>query len=168
MNSPHAWVWAVLIYSHPGLLISYTILKASCKILISRLQQMRRPIACARLYTCLKHQRHAKKSMPFLIQKASRCAADHTAKTTMLFIFHFLYNTKILRENHVYLFFISLVQCWKLYYIFIFFTERTTDFERIKKKHEWWNNRFSDVFTYRLNLKNSASLFFLIQDNFMF
>ena len=40
--------------------------------------------------------------------------------------------------------------------------------ETIKKKHECWNNRFSDVFTYRLNLKNSASFFFLIQDNFMF
>ena len=52
--------------------------------------------------------------------------------------------------------------------IFIFFTERMTDFERIKKEHEWWNNRFSDVFTYHLSLKNSASLFFLIQDNFLF
>ena len=30
-----------------------------------------------------------KKSMPCLIKKASRCAADHTSKTTMLFIFHF-------------------------------------------------------------------------------
>ena len=30
-----------------------------------------------------------KKRMPFLIQKASRCAADRTSKTTF-FIFHFL------------------------------------------------------------------------------
>ena len=45
-----------------------------------------------------------------------------------------------------------------LYFYFIFIN---------KKKHEWWNNRFSDVFTYRRNLKNS-SLFFLIQDNIMF
>ena len=45
-----------------------------------------------------------KKSTPFFIQKASRCAADRTSKATTLFIFHFLYNTKILRENHVYLF----------------------------------------------------------------
>ena len=74
-----------------------------------------------------------KKSTPCLIQKASRCVSDHTSKTTMLFIFHFLYNTKILRENHAYLFFISLVQWWKLYYIFIFFTKRTTDFNRIKR-----------------------------------
>ena len=63
-----------------------------------------------------------KKSMHCLIQKASRCAADCMSKTIMLFIFHFLYNTKIFGENHVYLFFISLFQWWKLYYIFIFFT----------------------------------------------
>ena len=51
-----------------------------------------------------------------LIQKASRCVSK-----TKLFIFHFLYNTKILWENHVYLFFVSLVQLWKLC-ISIFFT----------------------------------------------
>ena len=60
--------------------------------------------------------------MHCLIQKASRCAADCMSKTIMLFIFHFLYNTKIFGENHVYLFFISLFQWWKLHYIFIFFT----------------------------------------------
>ena len=85
-----------------------------------------------------------KKSTPCLIQKALRCAADRTSKTTTLFIFHFLYNTKILRENNVY-FFISLFQWWKLYYIFTFFIQRITDFKRV-----------------------FASLFFLIQDNFMF
>ena len=47
--------------------------------------------------------------------------------------FHFLYNTKILRENHVYLFVVRLVQWWKLYYIYIFFTQRTTDFHRLKR-----------------------------------
>ena len=59
-----------------------------------------------------------KKNTPCLIQKASRCAADHTSKTTTLFNFHFPFTTKILGENHVYLF-ISLVQWWKLYYTFI-------------------------------------------------
>ena len=73
-----------------------------------------------------------KKSTPCLIQKASRCAADRTSKTTF-FIFHFLCNTKIVRENHVYLFVIWLVQWWKLYYIYIFFTQRTTDFDRLKR-----------------------------------
>ena len=75
----------------------------------SRLQHMKCAIACACLYKCLKHACLAKKSMPYFIQKASRCAADRMSKTTMLFIFHFLYNTDILWENHVHLF-ISLVQ----------------------------------------------------------
>ena len=51
----------------------------------------------------------------FLIKKASRCVADHTSKTGKFFIFPFLSNTKILRENHVYLFVILLVQWWKWY-----------------------------------------------------
>ena len=61
-----------------------------------------------------------KKSTLCFIQKASRSAADRTSKTTTLFIFHFLYDTKILQEDHVYLFFILLVQWWKLHYIFVF------------------------------------------------
>ena len=75
-----------------------------------RLQHMRCVITCACLCTCLKHWRRTKKSMPCLIKKASRCAADHTPKTAKFFIFSFLSNTKILGENHVYLFVILLVQ----------------------------------------------------------
>ena len=103
-----------------------------------RLWHMRHAIACAYVCTCLKHQWHAKKHVPCLIKKASRCVADCTSKTTTFFIFHFLYNTKILRENHVYLFVIWLVQWWKLYYIYIFFTQRMTDFDRSKRN---MNNR---------------------------
>ena len=44
-----------------------------------------------------------KKSMPCLIKNASICVADCMPKTTMFLIFHFLWNTKILQENHVYL-----------------------------------------------------------------
>ena len=95
---------------------------------LDRLRHLRHVIAHARLCTRLKHYRRAKKSMPCLIKKASRCATDRTSK--MFFIFHFLYNTKILRENHVYLW---LVQWWKLYYIYIFFTQRATDFGRLKR-----------------------------------
>ena len=98
-----------------------------------RLRHMRRAIARTHLFTCLKHLGRAKKSTPCLIKKASRCAVDRTSKTTTFFIFHFLYNTKFLRENHVYLFVIWLVQWWKLYYIYIFFTQRTTDFDRLKR-----------------------------------
>ena len=50
---------------------------------------MRRAIARARLCTHLKHWRHAKKSKPCLIKKASRCAADRTSKTTTFFTFTF-------------------------------------------------------------------------------
>ena len=62
-----------------------------------------------------------------MIKNDSRYAPDPTSKTTF-FIFHFLYNTKISRENHVYLFVNWLVQWWELYCIYIFFTERTIDF----------------------------------------
>ena len=37
---------------------------------------------------------------------------------------------------------------------------------QIKKKQD--DGTISDVFTYHLNLKRSASLFFLTKDNFMF
>ena len=47
-----------------------------------------------------------KKSMPCLIQRASRCAAVCMSKTTTVFIFHFLYNRKILRENDVFIYFL--------------------------------------------------------------
>ena len=96
----------------------YNFAKVCCQTTQSqgRLCNMRHAIACACLCACLKHWRHAKKSTPYLIKKASRCAADCTSKTTTLFIFHILYNTKILRENQMYLFVISLVQWWKFYY----------------------------------------------------
>ena len=71
--------------------------------------------------------RPAKKSTPCFIKKASRCAADRTSKTTC-FIFHFLYNTQRFYEKIFW-----LVQWWKLYYSHIFFTQRTTDFDRLKR-----------------------------------
>ena len=71
-----------------------------------------------------------KKSTPCLIKKASRCAADRTSKTTTFFISQFLWNTKILQKNHVYLLFhwFSGENC-----IYIFFTQRTTDFDKSKR-----------------------------------
>ena len=62
-----------------------------------------------------------------LIKKGSRCAANRTSKTTT-----FLSNTKILRENHVCLFVIWLVQWWKLDCIYIF-TQRMIDLHRLKR-----------------------------------
>ena len=125
---------------------------------------MRRAIARARLCTRLKRWRRAKKSTLCLIKKASRCATDRTSKTTF-FIFCSLYNTKILRENHVYCYLIGLVVKIVLYIYFLY--TKDGRLRQIKKKHEWWNNRFSDVFTYCLNLKYFACLFFLAKDNFM-
>ena len=55
-----------------------------------RLWHMRHAITHTRLCTHLKHWRLAKKSTPCLINKASRCAAYRTSKTTTFLIFHFL------------------------------------------------------------------------------
>ena len=72
----------------------------------------------------------SEKKHAFLDSKSFKvCGRSHVNA----FFFHFLYNTKILRENHVYLFVVRLVQWWKLYYIYIFFTQRTTDFHRLKR-----------------------------------
>ena len=130
--------------------------KASC--VISTCQNR------ARLCTGLKCWRRAKKSTPCLIKKASRCATDRTSKTTF-FIFRFLYNTKILRENHVCCYLIGSVVKIVLYLHFL--DTKDGRLWQIKKKPEWWNNCFSGVFTYCLNLKYFASLF-LAKDNFMF
>ena len=96
---------------------------------------MRRAIACACLCTRLKHLRRAKKNMPCLIKKVSRCAADRTSKTGTFFIFQRSCKklSKIILENHTHLFVISLIQWWKLYYIYIFFTQRATDVNRWKR-----------------------------------
>ena len=64
----------------------------SCLLQICRLWHMRHAIAPTCLSTCLStclKQRHDKKSMPCLIEKASRCAADSTSKTAMLLSFTF-------------------------------------------------------------------------------
>ena len=128
---------------------------------------MRRAVARAHLCTRLKHYRRAKLRLVWL-KKASWCAADRTSNTTTFFMVHFLENTKILRENNVYFYLcISLVQWWKFYYIYIFFTQRATHLTDWK---ETWmmEQSFSDVLNYRLiNLKHFASIFFLTQDNFM-
>ena len=99
---------------------------------------MRRAIARACLCTCLKCWRRAKKSRPCLIKKPSRCATDRTSKTATFFIFRFLYDTKKKKKNHVYLFLIWLVQWWKLHYIYIFFTQKTTDFDKLKRNMSDW------------------------------
>ena len=55
----------------------------------SRLQHMRCAIARAHLCLCLKRGRPAKKSMPCLIKKASRCVTDHASKQQRFLSFVF-------------------------------------------------------------------------------
>ena len=134
----------------------------------SRLWHMRCTIARTCLCTRLKHWRHAKKNKPCLIKNASRYAADCTSKTATFFIFPFLSNTKILWENHLYLFVILLVQWWKWYYQKqppeAFYKRRYS--EKCCKIHRKTSvsgclfNKFAgadDFFTYRLNLYKFVS-----------
>ena len=109
-----------------------------------------------------------KKSMPCLIKKASRCVIDRMSKTkNVVYLSLSIKHKDLTRKSCVFIcYFIGSVVKIVLHSYFLYIKDDRL--QRIRKKHEWWNNRFSDVFTYRLNLKNSASLFFLIQDNFMF
>ena len=90
-----------------------------------RLWHMRHAIT----HTCLStHLKHAKKSMQkkaclVLFKKLQGVWQIARLKQQRFLSFTFCITTKILRENHVYLFFISLVKWWKLYYIFILHKE---------------------------------------------
>ena len=83
------------------------------------------------------------KSTPCLIKKASRCVAVCTSKTTTFFVFHFRYNMQRFYKKIVCICYLigSLVKI-KLY----LFSLCTKDDRlwQIKKKHDWWNNHFSD------------------------
>ena len=80
-------------------------LKSQC-----RLRHMRRAIARARLCARLKDWRRAKKARLVWLRKLQDVRQIARLKQQLL------WNTNILRENQVYLFVISLVQWWKLYY----------------------------------------------------
>ena len=128
---------------------------------IYRLWHMRRAIARARLCTCLKHQRRAKKSSPCLIQKASRCAEDRTSKSTLLSFTLYKAHRSYKKIVCIYLLFhwfrVKIVLC-----IYIFFTQRTTDFNRLKR-----NMNDGTIFLLTsyclINPKIFGSLFFLIR-----
>ena len=108
---------------------------AVCSLVPNRLRHMRCVITRARLCTCLKHWRHAKKSTPCLIKRASRCATDRMSKTTMFFIFHFLYNTDLMRKSCVIIsYLIGSVVKTVLYLHFLY--TKDDRLPQIKKKHE--------------------------------
>ena len=101
--------------------------------------------------------------MPCLIQKASRCAADRMSKTIVFYLSLSIKHKDLMRKSCVFIFyFIGSVV--KIVFLFSLHKGRQTSKE-LKRNMKYC---FSDVFTYRLNLKNFVSLFFLIQDNFMF
>ena len=124
---------------------------------------MRRAIARARLCTRLKTRDVLKKAHLFWLKKP-QAAADGTSKTTTFFIFHFY----ITQRSYEKIMCIYLLFDWfsgENCITFTFFYTKDDRLRQIKKKHEWCNNRFSDVFC--LNLKHFASLFFLTEDNFI-
>ena len=106
-----------------------------------------------------------KKSMSCMIKKALRCAADHMSKKQHFLSFTFYKHKDLTRKSYIFIrhFIVSVVKI-ALYLHFLY--TKDGRLQHIKMKHEWWKNRFSDFFTYCINLKNFASLFFLIQDNF--
>ena len=126
---------------------------------------MRHAIACAHLCTRIKHERHAKKACLVWLKKLRGVQQITYLKQ------HFLSPTFCkMRRSYMKIMCICYFICSVVKIaLYLHFTYKKDDWlQQIKKKHEWWNNCFSDVLTYCLNLKNFASLFFLIQDNFMF
>ena len=110
----------------PSLFLMYSFQVAIIKI--SHFKQVSAYEVCNRTRTPLhtsKTLEMFKKSTPCLIQKASRCEADRTSKKTVFYL-SLSINPKILRENHVCLFFISLVQWWKFYVLFSLYKGRQT------------------------------------------
>ena len=108
---------------------------------------MRNAIAHAHL--CMRIKR-AKKSIPCLIKKASRCAADSTSKTRFLSPTFCKIQRSYDKITCICYFIGSLVKI-KLHLHFLY--RKDNRLQQIKKKHEWWNNHFFDIFTYHLNLK---------------
>ena len=73
---------------------------------ISRPRHTRLVIACTRLCTCLKHQRRAKKSLPCLIQKASRCVADRTSNISVFYLSLSIKHKDLTRKSCLFIFYL--------------------------------------------------------------
>ena len=97
-----------------------------------RLQHMRHAFTCARLCTHLKHQRHAKKKKACLVWLKKLWGVQQIARLKRFFYLPLSIKYKDLTRKSC-VFVISFVQCWKLYYIYIFSTQRTTDFDKLKR-----------------------------------
>ena len=106
----------------------------------------------------------SKKSMPCLIKNASRSVADCTSKKQCFLSFTFYKTQRSYKKIMCVYFLFHWFSGENCMFLFCLHKGRQTSKE-LKRNMKYC---FSDVFTYHLNLKNFVSLFFLIQDNFMF
>ena len=95
-----------------------------------RLWHMRHAIARARLCTHLKRWRRVKKAHLVWLKKLQ--GVQKIARLKQHFLSFVFYITQRSYEK-IMCIVIWLGQWWKLYYICIFFTERMTDFDRLKR-----------------------------------
>ena len=94
-----------------------------------------------------------------MIKKASMCVAYHTSKITFFTFFTSFTFYIITQKNYEIIICYLIGSVVKIVLYFYFLYTKDDGPQQIKKKHGEWNNNFSDVFTYRLNLKHFASLF---------
>ena len=132
-------------------------------IYIYRLRYMRHAITCTCLCTCLK------KACLVWLKKLQGVRRIAHLKQKCYLSFTFIKTQRSYEKIMCICCFIDSVVKIVLHLHFLY--TKDDRLRQIKKKHEWWNNHFSYIFSYRLNLKHFASLFFLTQDNsdnFMF
>ena len=100
----------------------------------NRLWHMRRAIGCVCLCTHLKHRDVLKKAhLVWLTRLQGVLQIARPKQSFLVFYLSISIKHKDLTIKYVPLFVILLFQRWKLYYIYISFTKRTTDFNRLKK-----------------------------------
>ena len=92
---------------------------------------MRHAIARTCFCTHLKHYKHAKKACLVWLKSFRLSVRSHVYNNNVFYLPLSIKYKDLTRKSCVFV--ISLVQWWKLYYIYIFFTQRTTDFDRLKR-----------------------------------
>ena len=96
----------------------------------SKLRHIRHAIACTRLCTRLKCWRHAKKACLVCLKKLQGVRQITRLKQHFLsFVFYITQKS----YKKIMCIVIWLVQWWKLHYIYISFTQRTTHFDRLRR-----------------------------------
>ena len=116
-------------------------------------------ISWACLWTSLKHEGHTKEACLVWLKKLQSVQQIKHLKQQRFLYFNFYKTQRSYEKNLVYLFIILLVQWWKLCYICIFFTQRMTDFDRLKRNMNDGTTVF--LMSCPLNLKHFASIFLI-------